>query len=396
MGLVSRLPDFNPPATPASPSQAVGFEASDFEASDFEAVAIDGALKDYDWGVIDGLRPWAGVNALNPQAELWYGDHPNGDSKIVVSGLPLSSMSGGLAPLMLKIIACAKPLSIQVHPDKKTAQSGMNEFSTNEGSPVLVDSHGKDEMLLALSRFDLLAGFVSPVIGHQILRDFGGAFDVAAEAYANGDVADAIGKILQKPASSIGRLISMLPSALVQDLGQEAVACQDPALVVAALMQRVRLYPGEAVHVPPGTVHAYLGGVGVEVMTTSDNVLRLGLTSKPKAIGAALRIAGVDPVQEIPVRLEGGVRVFAPPGASFVLRDFHVQGQRAGFELPPALYRIVLALEGQCWVRVGSAEIECKTGQACVLGTASSGQARTILVETNGRAVAASYESMAH
>lgn len=297
---------------------------------------------------------------------------------------------------MLKLIACGRPLSIQVHPDDITAQAGMAEFLTNTGSEVLVDHHGKDEMLLALSRFDLLAGFVQPEVGYQILHDFGGAFDAAADCYAKGDIAGAIGTVLENPASAIGRLVTMLPPALVKDLGKEAVATNDPALVVAALMQRVRLYPGEAIHVPPGTVHAYLGGVGVELMTKSDNVLRLGLTSKPTAVEAALEIASVEPVQEVPPRSVDGARVFAPEGAAFDLFDFSSDGRRLGFELPPAAYRVVLALEGRCWVRVGDSEIECQTGQACVVRSDPSDRGRAILVETDGRAVAARHLPVAH
>jgi mannose-6-phosphate isomerase len=360
------------------------------------AAAIVGALKNYDWGVVDGLRPWACGQDTNPQAELWFGDHPSGDSQIIDLGEPLSSLTSGSAPLMVKIIACAKSLSIQVHPNEQQAQMGMSDFATNANSQVLVDSHGKDEMLLALSRFDLLAGFVAYETGYQILRDFGGTFDDAADDYVRGEIAEAIRKILTKPAHTIGRLVTMLPYALVQDLGAETVATKEPALVVAALMQRVRLYPGEAVHVPPGTVHAYLGGVGVEVMTTSDNVLRLGLTSKPTAVEAALSVANFEPVQEVPPQVIGGVRVFAPTKAPFALRDFSANGQRLGFEVPAAPYRVVLAIEGRCWVSVAGAQIECQTGEACVVVGEAAGQSRDILVETDGRAVAASYLSVAH
>jgi mannose-6-phosphate isomerase len=165
------------------------------------AVAVNGALKDYDWGMIDGLRPWVQDASQNPQAELWFGYHPNGESLIAGSGRPLSELTEGRAPLMMKLIACARPLSIQVHPDEATAQGGLPGFVTDKQTPVLVDSHGKDEMLLALSRFDLLAGFLTPEAGYQVLHDFGGAFDAAAEAYASGDVAGAVRKVMQMPVS---------------------------------------------------------------------------------------------------------------------------------------------------------------------------------------------------
>ena len=54
----------------------------------------------------------------------------------------------------------------------------------------------------------------------------------------------------------------------------------DPSLLAALLLNRRTLQPGEALHLTPGTMHAYLSGTGVEVMGSSDNVLRGGLTSK--------------------------------------------------------------------------------------------------------------------
>ena len=54
----------------------------------------------------------------------------------------------------------------------------------------------------------------------------------------------------------------------------------DPGVVGALLVNHVRLRPGEAIVLPAGNLHAYLQGVGVEIMGNSDNVLRGGLTPK--------------------------------------------------------------------------------------------------------------------
>ncbi|MEL0237088.1 MAG: mannose-6-phosphate isomerase, class I, partial [Aquiluna sp.] len=54
----------------------------------------------------------------------------------------------------------------------------------------------------------------------------------------------------------------------------------DTGLLMALLMNFVELVPGEALYLPAGNIHAYLSGLGVEVMAASDNVLRGGLTSK--------------------------------------------------------------------------------------------------------------------
>ena len=63
----------------------------------------------------------------------------------------------------------------------------------------------------------------------------------------------------------------------------------DPGVLVALLLNQVRLAPGEAIWMPAGNLHAYLRGAGVEIMA-SDNVLRGGLTPKRVDVGELLRV----------------------------------------------------------------------------------------------------------
>jgi len=46
------------------------------------------------------------------------------------------------------------------------------------------------------------------------------------------------------------------------------------------LLNLICLEPGQAMFLPAGELHAYLDGVGIELMANSDNVLRGGLTPK--------------------------------------------------------------------------------------------------------------------
>ena len=57
-------------------------------------------------------------------------------------------------------------------------------------------------------------------------------------------------------------------------------------------MNLVTLRRGEGLFVPAGVLHAYLAGLGVELMAASDNVLRGGLT--PKHIDVAELLAVLD------------------------------------------------------------------------------------------------------
>ena len=54
----------------------------------------------------------------------------------------------------------------------------------------------------------------------------------------------------------------------------------DVGVVVALLLNRLVLQPGQAIYAPAGRIHAYIRGAGVELMANSDNVIRAGLTRK--------------------------------------------------------------------------------------------------------------------
>lgn len=69
---------------------------------------------------------------------------------------------------------------------------------------------------------------------------------------------------------------------------------RDPGVLVSLLLHLVRLAPGEAVYLRARQIHAYLSGIAVEVMASSDNVLRAGLTSKHVDIDELRRIVDTE------------------------------------------------------------------------------------------------------
>uniref|UniRef100_UPI0028BE40B7 mannose-6-phosphate isomerase, class I n=1 Tax=Citricoccus sp. TaxID=1978372 RepID=UPI0028BE40B7 len=94
----------------------------------------------------------------------------------------------------------------------------------------------------------------------------------------------------------------------------------DPGVLVSILLNRVDLAPGQAVHLPAGNVHAYLHGLGVEVMAASDNVLRGGLTPKHVDVPELRRVVAFEsvPVPYCAPLSEGdGHLVFRPPFEEF-------------------------------------------------------------------------------
>ncbi len=50
----------------------------------------------------------------------------------------------------------------------------------------------------------------------------------------------------------------------------------DAGVLASLLLNRITLEPGQGLYLDAGNLHAYLSGMGVEIMANSDNVLRGG------------------------------------------------------------------------------------------------------------------------
>ncbi len=101
----------------------------------------------------------------------------------------------------------------------------------------------------------------------------------------------------------------------------------DVGVVVALLLNCVRLAPGEAVYLGAGNLHTYVRGTGVEIMATSDNVMRGGLTPKHVDVPELLRTVDTAPLDEPIVRSRDGH--YDTPAAEFHLRRLDVSGSVA-------------------------------------------------------------------
>ena len=91
------------------------------------------------------------------------------------------------------------------------------------------------------------------------------------------------------------------------------------------LLNHVRLQPGEALFLGAGVPHAYLDGLGVEIMANSDNVLRCGLTPKHVDVPELLRIVrfeASDPGVLRPEAVADGEEVYETPIDEFRLSRF--------------------------------------------------------------------------
>jgi len=138
-------------------------------------------------------------------------------------------------------------------------------------------------------------------------------------------------------------------------------------VVIALLLNRLRLQPGEALFLAAGNMHCYLHGTAVEVLASSDNVLRAGLTPKHVDVPELLRVVDVTdgpaPVLE-PVTLSAEHCAYAPPVPDFRL-DSYTLGRPV--DIDPAGPRIVLTVSGEAVVRAGAATLTVPCGASAWL-----------------------------
>lgn len=338
---------------------------------------VRGVLRAYDWGPVDGLVPWCAPTG-GPQAELWFGVHPSAPAPLVddagddTGGTLADVLPPQRCTLLVKLLAAARPLSIQVHPV-------ADQAAVLHARGLLPDDQAKVEALTALTPFRLFAGW----------RDAGVARAIWSAAGVPDEVVDllpdrpaALRAAFALPGDLIARIASRLAAA-AEAAGVDAPAVSalrqitalypaDPGVLVCALMEYTDLAPGGAVGVLPGVIHSYVEGVGVEVMTSSDNVLRLGLTSKPLSLEEALCALDVD--------------LSACP-ASDARLPFDVRLLDAGLALAPHGFRIVVCLEGSIDVACGPKRRTAPAGEAIVL--AEQDPAAEVLVRGRAALVAA-------
>lgn len=328
---------------------------------------ISGFSKHYDWGDQRAIHILRGTHADGqPLAEVWFGTHRDGPSKLddgtlleeMVSPRRPDSAVDGL-PYLVKLIAPAMPLSIQVHPSIPQAEAGFdleNQLGIEMSSPrrSYKDRNHKPEMLLALSPWRALIGFADKdelvrfneeldiPLSHRIaskLRDRGlsetiymtvtegvkpDRADIRAYVDACAKAVDHPDPLIAERAKMVVHVDFFFPSRA--------------SLLVAAAMNIVDLQPGEALFVPVGTIHAYLSGMGLEVMASSANTIRAGLTSKHIDVQGLLQTARME--STAPVLIEptvgdiGGCKVltYQPDVDDFHLEvvepaDSHLRGR---------------------------------------------------------------------
>lgn len=337
-------------------------------------------VREYAWGSTHAFSELFGwPPSATPQAEIWMGTHSGAPSEVQLESrdatMPLREVLRSELPFLLKILAADKPLSIQAHPTQAAARAGF-EAENSAGIELTAaqrnykDPHHKPELIVAITEFSALCGFRPyaeaaadlRALSDALKKDYPGLkvllqhvesqnYDAALEwvlrsgAPEAGAVAAALGE-----AAADGVLTDVgLNAALVDTLQRTTAAFPaDPGVLVATLLNRIDLRPGEGLFLPAGNLHAYLSGVGVEVMAASDNVLRGGLTSKHIDVPELLAVVQPEvlplPYCE-PVSTQSGVLNYLPPVEEFQLTriDFPAAGSAHTLSLQAAAVAICTA-----------------------------------------------------
>lgn len=368
-------------------------------------LGLENVLRPYAWGSPTTIPALLRLEPTGePVAEMWIGAHPGAPSRIFAEGTTLlaavaadpeqllgadvAQRYGGELPFLLKLLAAEHPLSLQTHPTIDQAHEG-HAAEDAEGIPAdaphrsYQDRNHKPELLVALTEFDALCGFRPLADSARFLDRLAaaGAYELAPvreRLIANGGLRDVVTWLLTLPAPGQAALVEHTVPALTKLADgagewQVEAACiaelarlypVDVGVVLAVLLNHVRLQPGEAIFLSAGQIHSYIKGFGVELMANSDNVLRAGLTPKHINVPELLRTIDFAAAALVPLQSDEtrpGELVYPVPVSDFALSRIDLP-ERASLELDCTGPSLVLCVAGRLRVAVGGEDIELTPG----------------------------------
>jgi mannose-6-phosphate isomerase len=344
---------------------------------------LECTIMPYAWGSRTAIASLTGrPPSAGPEAELWMGAHPVAPSKIVRAGAASSLEDiiakapehelgeevvrelGPRLPFLVKVLAAAEPLSLQAHPTAEQARAGWDD-EERRGVPRSAptrnykDASHKPELLCALTPFTALSGFrgieptlrffdalavaeleplLAPLRRAKSPEGLAGTFRALMTEPAPAPIVEATLAALEKHDFPRERALARRLAALYPG---------DIGIVSALFLELVELAPGEAIYLGAGNLHAYVEGTGVEIMASSDNVLRGGLTKKHVDVAELLRVLDFSggPAKVVhPTPLDAHESVYETPAREFRLSRLEVRGSVTRTVRGP---EILLTTEGE-------------------------------------------------
>jgi mannose-6-phosphate isomerase len=314
-------------------------------------------IKHYEWGSMDLIPKFIGIENKDkrPYAEMWMGTHLS-PSQVEQDGemISLTQAAGRELPFLFKVLAVEKPLSIQAHPNKTQAKEGF-ERENKAGLPIdapernYKDTNHKPEIICALSPFTMMAGFRDAgniylslkafVSVAPQLKDIITPLMRALESDSIAIFFNVLFHITKSEREYIGSFIKNNEIRETENLSSAQISLMkkftaeypaDAAVLSPLYLNIITIKKGQAVYIPDGILHAYIHGFGIELMASSDNVLRGGLTPKHINIVELMKIVRF--TAYTPKILSPGSRAFCYPSPcdDFTLSFLNDDGDNGG------------------------------------------------------------------
>ncbi len=372
---------------------------------------LENVIQPYAWGSKTAIAKLLGLPGPHetPQAELWMGTHPKGPSLALVDEQRISLQRliekepmamlgqdsvkrfGVTLPYLFKVLAASRPLSIQAHPSRQEAIDGFARENAagkalDASDRNYRDANHKPEIICALTSFWALNGFrpagdavrlLEPVCPDD-LRHACRYLEERGEAGLKPFFETMMTLPAEKRKKACTELLSKARRLADQSpvYGWMVTLAQaypdDMGVFSPALLNLICLAPRQAMYLPAGQLHAYLDGVGIELMANSDNVLRGGLTPKHVDLPELLRVVRFRETAITPIAvttLATGESFYPCPAAEFSLGVIEVEPARAYISASARSIEILLCTEGAGHITTDSGNaIRLRKGHSIVVG----------------------------
>lgn len=392
---------------------------------------LQNVVRPYPWGSTTAIAELLGrAPSGAPEAELWLGAHPGAPSRAntpdgevplnqLVEADPQSTLGttsrsrfGDRLPFLMKLLAAGQALSLQVHPSLAQAKAGFaaeNAAGLAPESPRrnYRDDNHKPEMIYALTPFDALCGFRPAKESASSFEDLAKAvatppnpllLEIATALRADGEplaLRNSFARLITG-GSDVLEALSLVQKYLLPrkapltapGLRTVRLLCEDfpgdPGALISLLLNTVHLVPGECIAMPAGNVHAYLRGLGVEVMASSDNVLRGGLTGKHIDVPELLRTVDFRALPAPYVQSttsELGQELFDPGFGEFALQRIELEAGAGPVPLAQHGALLILLVSGSAVLDSPRGDLALQRGESAFVPQAET---PTVLHSTTG------------
>lgn len=359
---------------------------------------LTGTVKYYDWGGVSFIPSLLNINDTKgkPFAEYWLGVHPQADCKVMMADGSSALLSDMIhtepiktigeevyhrfrdLPYLLKALDVKDMLSIQVHPSKSEAErdfaaENQKDIPLNAPNRNYKDNNHKPELMVAMGEFWLLHGFKPKKELLQVLQNV----DELKFLLSVFETAGYIGiykKVMEMPQEEVNIILQPLLDRIIplyngeklkrsqEDFWAARAALTfsqgkdiDRGIFSVYLFNLVQLKRGQAIFQDAGVPHAYLEGQNIEIMASSDNVLRGGLTTKYIDVKELLKHVKCEPtiVNILNGEKTGYSLVYKTPAPDFELSSYHLN-KGDSVSITAATAEILLLAEGDAELTNGT------------------------------------------